>query len=273
MEKFESIWSRQENVSYPGALIAPTSEPPFKPGVYFISVMTLTQNISNAAILAQAYSGDNQFLFNHANKDAKNAKNGKSENSVVMRKNVLCTQSHRYVVASGAKSFALPVPIESDDKSIELLPLFLFLDAPPTTVGNGDNDNGASDHKGVMMFDGSHVISLNAYMKFGHYADKMRSMKPIIAPHAEFVHENDGDDGRVDDGTKREKRFYFVTSQFFASSSTMKTRARSVLLLVKKQKENGAVHYEPYVVSIRPKRSFADYLIGGVKSLLSVIRL
>mgnify|MGYP006873470905 CR=1 FL=1 len=200
----------------------------------------------------------------------KNEKNEKNEN-------VLCTQSHRYVVASGAKSFALPVPIESDDKSIELLPLFLFLDAPTTTattVGNGDNDNGASDHKGVIMFDGSHVISLNAYMKFGHYADKMRSMKPIIAPHAEFVHENDGDDKSGSDGTKREKRFYFVTSQFFASSSTMKTmKARSVLLLVKKQKENGAVHYEPYVVSIRPKRSLTDYLIGGVKSLLSVIRL
>jgi hypothetical protein len=56
MEHAESIWTKQENTTLPGTLITATSQPPFKPSFYFISVMTLTSAIDKAAVLVQAYS-------------------------------------------------------------------------------------------------------------------------------------------------------------------------------------------------------------------------
>jgi hypothetical protein len=56
MEHAESIWTKQENTTLPGTLITATSQPPFKPSFYYISVMTLTSAIDKAAVLVQAYS-------------------------------------------------------------------------------------------------------------------------------------------------------------------------------------------------------------------------
>ena len=158
MEQFQSTWSKKENTSYPGELITATSNPPFKPAVYFISVMTFSQNISNAAILAQAYSGGDISI--------------KSTPQPT-------TRVHRHVIESDATTFALPIPYsnaqqQEEEETIDLIPM--VFSSTSTTLFNAHN-----------------VVSLNAYVKHGYFGKKMQSVRPIIAPQSDYFDANGKD--------------------------------------------------------------------------------